>query len=179
MRLAATCIFEQQAVRRLSLRPVRGAALINSFKFHEFLRTRVPWPIARLYYIAPARVVRLLRRLRYKQPPKAGWGQGWRVLVFRQVPAGHELHVLAPVSGLEFDFELLRRQVRGEVRPEHVHRAGVRTAHMAWASHHIYVVNDEIGSQRIPMDKLIPGEFRGGVLDIGLTLIDVRDPASG
>lgn len=150
--------------------------MIRSFKFHEFLRARVPWRIARLYYVVPAGLGRLLRRLRYRQPPRTGWGKGWRVLVFRQTPAGHELHVYAPVSGLEFDFELLRRQVRGEVRPEHAHREGVRTAEMAWAGHHIHVVNDEIGAQRIPMDKLIPGEFRGGVLDVGLTLIDVRDP---
>lgn len=152
--------------------------MINPLRFHEFLQTRVPWRIARLYYVVPARLRRLLRRLRYRQPPRTGWGKGWRVLVFRQVPAGNELHVFAPVSGLEFDFELLRRQVRGEVRPEHAHRDGVRTADMAWAGHHIYVVNDEIGAQRIPMDKLIPGEFRGGVLDVGLTLIDVRDPTS-
>ncbi|MBU4135572.1 MAG: hypothetical protein KJ690_04055 [Alphaproteobacteria bacterium] len=153
--------------------------MISSLKFHEFLRTRVPWGLARLYYAVPARLGRWLRRLRYRQPPRTGWGQGWRVLVFRQVPAGNELHVMAPVSGLEFDFELLRGQVRGEVRPEHAHRDGVRTADMAWGGHHIYVVNDEIGAQRIPMGKLIPGEFRGGVLNVGLILIDVRDPTSG
>jgi hypothetical protein len=148
---------------------------MNSLKFHEFLWTRVPWPIARLYYVVPARLGRLMRWFRYRRPPKGGWGHDWRVLVFRVSPSGRELHVLAPVKGLEFDWELLRLHVRGQARPDHVHRQGVDTAEMAWAGHHIYVVNDELGAQRIPMNKLIPGEFRGGVLDVGLTLIDVRD----
>jgi len=110
--------------------------------------------------------------------PKAGWGEGWRVLIFRQTPSGRELHVLAPVKGVEFDWDLLRLQVRGEARPGHVHQTGVQTADMAWEGHHIYVVNDELGAQRIPMGKLAPGEFRGGVLGVGLILIDVRDPGS-
>ena len=152
--------------------------MLDLHRFHEFLLNRVPWRIARLYYVVPGRLRRLLRRLRYKQPPKGGWGHGWRVLVFKQLPGGQELHVLAPVSGLEFDFDLLKRHVRGEASPGLAHRDGVRTAAMAWAGHHIGVVNDEIGFQRIPMDKLIPGEFHGGVLDVGLTLIDVLDPAS-
>lgn len=150
--------------------------LKNSLRLHAFLQTRLPWRIARLYYVVPGRLARLMRALRYRRPPRHGWGKGWRVLVFRQRPADRELHVLAPVDGLEFDFELLRSQVRGEIRPDHAHQPGVRTARMGWAGHHIFVVNDEIGVQRIPMDRLIPGEFRGGVLDVGLTLVDVRDP---
>lgn len=147
-------------------------------QFHEFLQTRAPWRLARLYYIVPERLRRAARWFRYRRPPKGGWGEGWRVLVFRQSPSGRRLHVLAPVKGLEFDWDLLKRHVRGEAQPDHVHQEGVSTANMAWAGHHIYVVNDEIGAQRIPMDKLIPGLFRGGVLDVGLTLIDVRTPES-
>ncbi len=161
----------------IGARPREGAlTLKSSLRFHEFIQTRIPWRLGRLYYVAPARLARLMRRLRYRRPPGRGWGKGWRVLVFRQSGAKQDIHVLAPVDGLTFDFELLRAQVRGEVRPDHVHQRGVRTAEMGWAGHHIYVANGEIGVQRIPMDRLIPGEFRGGVMDVGLTLIDVRDP---
>ena len=76
---------------------------------------------------------------------------------------------------MKLDWDLLRLQVRGQVRPVHAHEEGVQSAVMGWAGHHIFVANDEIGVQRIPMDKLIPGEFRGGVLDIGLVLLDVRE----
>lgn len=155
--------------------PSEQAVRMNS-KFHEFLQTRAPWRMARLYYIVPERLRRAALQLRYRRPPKGGWGEGWRVLVFRQSPSGRRLHVLAPVKGLEFDEDLLRLHVRGEAQPDHVHQRGVSTATMAWAGHHIYVVNEEIGAQRIPMDKLIPGLFRGGVLNVGLTLIDVRTP---
>ncbi|MFC7380532.1 hypothetical protein [Brevundimonas sp. GCM10030266] len=68
----------------------------------------------------------------------------------------------------------MRLLVRGEVNLGYVHQADVRTAVMGWAGHHIYVVNDDLAPQRIPMDKLIPGELRGGV-DVGLTLVDVRE----
>lgn len=146
---------------------------MNAYRFHEFLQTRLPWRLGRLYYTVPARVGRSARRLRFLRPPAGGWGQGWRVLVFRVSPGGHDLHVLAPVNGLELDQELLRLQIRGEIKPDHVYR-GARTAEMAWGGHHIYVVNDEIGAQRIPMSELILGEFRGGAAGTELTLVDVR-----
>ena len=146
---------------------------MDSRKFHEFLQTRVPWRIARYYYVIPARLRRMARRLRYRRPPKEGWGEGWRVLVFRQSTSPRRLHVLAPVKGLEFDWDLLKLLVRGEVLPDHIHESGVSTANMAWGGHHIYVVNDEIGAQRIPMDRLVPGDFRGGA-GMDLVLLDVR-----
>lgn len=95
------------------------------------------------------------------------------MLIFRQSTSPRRLHVLAPVKGLEFDWDLLKLFVRGEVLPDHSHECGVSTANMAWGGHHIYVVNDEIGAQRIPMDKLVPGKFRGGV-GMDLVLLDVR-----
>ncbi|NBW21335.1 MAG: hypothetical protein EBR82_76595 [Caulobacteraceae bacterium] len=84
-----------------------------------------------------------------------------------------ELHVLAPVSGDAFDWERLKPLVRGEIRPVFAHEAGALTGEMRWAGHHIGVTTEAFGTQRLPMDPLIPGDFRGGV-DVGLVLLDVR-----
>jgi|GEM_PF-6800492 len=148
---------------------------MDSRRFHEFLQTRLPWRIARLCYVIPGRIDRLLRRIRYRRMPKDGWGKGWRVLVFRRRGSKPELHVLAPVDGQAFDWDLLRRHVRGEPWPDYARAEGVRTGVMSWAGHHIGVILEDCGFQRIPMEPLIPGLFRGGV-DVALTLVDVRDP---
>jgi hypothetical protein len=44
---------------------------------------------------------------------------------------------------------------------------------MRWAGHHIGVTTEALGTQRLPVHKLMPGWFRGGV-DVGLVLLDVR-----
>ncbi len=145
-------------------------------RFGMFLATRDPWRLGTLYFRTRSRLTRLGRRLRYRPMPRGGWGEGWRVLVFRYGNRGErprELHVLAPVSGDAFDWERLKRLVRGEIRPVFAHEAGALTGEMRWAGHHIGVTTEAFGTQRLPMDPLIPGDFRGGV-DVGLVLLDVR-----
>lgn len=140
-----------------------------------FLDRHVAWPCTRLWYRSARSLRRFLNRFRYRRMPRGGWGKGWRVLVFRQAhEPRRQVHVLAPVDGEAFDWDLLRLHVRGQPWPQYAHEAGQQTGVMGWAGHHIYVVTEEFGPQRIPMDKLVPGEFRGGV-DVGLILIDVRD----
>ncbi|MEJ6789362.1 hypothetical protein BrevBR_07395 [Brevundimonas sp. BR2-1] len=140
-----------------------------------FLTRHLPWRYARLYYGATRPLRRLVHRIRYRRMPPGGWGRGWRVLVFRY---GHQprrqLHVLAPVDGDQFDWEVLRLHVRGAPWPPHTHEAGQQTGVMGWAGHHTYVVTDEFGPQRLSMGRLVPGEFGGGV-DVGFVLIDVRE----
>ena len=141
-----------------------------------FLATRDPWGLGHRYFRTRSRLTRLGRRLRYRRMPRGGWGEGWRVLVFRYGSGGErprELHVLAPVSGNAFDWDRLKRLVQGEIRPVFAHEAGVLTGEMRWHGHHIGVTTEAFGTQRLPMDPLIPGDYRGGV-DVGLVLIDVR-----
>lgn len=117
----------------------------------------------------------LARSLRYGRVPAGGWGHGWRVLIFRYGDdPREELHVLAPVSGYEFDWETLRIHVRGEPWPEYRHEPGKKTGVMDWAGHHLYVTPEGDRPQRVSMDKLVPGAFRGGV-DRTLLLIAVRN----
>lgn len=142
---------------------------------HEFLHRHVPWRYARLYYRAVGGLRRLFRLIRYRRMPRGGWGRGWRVLVFCYAhDARRQLHVLAPVDGDEFDWDVLRRHVRGEPWPPFRHQSGHQTGVMGWAGHHTCVVTDEYGPQRLSMGKLVPGEFGGGV-DVGFILVDVRD----
>ena len=116
-----------------------------------------------------------LRRLPYRRMPAGGWGRGWRVLVFRYAHAPREeLHVLAPVDGEQFDWETLRRHVRGKPWPEYRHEPGRKTGVMGWVSHHTFVITPEYGNQRLGLGRLVPGEFGGGT-SVGFTLIDVRD----
>jgi hypothetical protein len=144
---------------------------------HDFIERHVPWRYGRLYYRAVGGVRRMIRRLRYRRMPMGGWGEGWRVLVFRlSTPGRPELHVLAPVKGDTLDWETLRIHIRGEPWPDHTHEAGTQVGVMAWQGHHTYVVIDDFGPQRLSMGKLVPGEFGGGV-DVGLVLVDVRDAA--
>lgn len=150
-------------------------------RFERFLATRDPWRLGTLYFRTQMRLTRLGRRLRYGAMPRGGWGEGWRVLVFRLWRQGEqprELHVLAPVSGEAFDWERLKRLVRGEIRPVFAHEAGVLTGEMRWKGNHLGVAIEEFDTQRIPMDPLIPGMYRGGVVDVCLVLLDVR-PAEG
>lgn len=147
------------------------------FSLDAFMAERVPWRYGRLYFRAKGTLTRAARRLRYRPVPAGGWGEGWRILVFRYERRGEppqRLHVLAPVRGHEFDWERLKQLVTGEVRPSVQHEAGVLTGEMRWAGHHIAVTTELFGTQRLPMDKLVPGAFRGGV-DVGLVLLDVRD----
>lgn len=142
-----------------------------------FMADRVPWRYGRLYFRAKGVLRRTARRLRYRPVPPGGWGEGWRILVFQYERRGEpsqRLHVLAPVRGDEFDWDHLKQLVRGEVRPSVQHEADVLTGEMRWAGHHIGVTTEAFGRQRLPMDKLVPGAFRGGV-DVGLILIDVRE----
>lgn len=133
------------------------------------------WRLRRLYRTATTPLQRLRRRMRYGPVSPGGWGRGWRVLVFRLGwPHGGELHVLAPIDGLTFDWERLRPHVRGEPWPDYAHQPGCRTGVMGWAGHHVYLVTDGFAPQRIPMGELVPGEFHGGI-DVGLTLIAVRE----
>lgn len=117
---------------------------------------------------------RLIRRIRYGPMPSGGWGHGWRVLVF-QYGDNHteELHVLAPVAGDEFDWDLLRTHVRGKPWPPFQHELGRLTGVMEWAGHHLYVTANGDEPQRVSMGKLVPGEFRGGV-GRSLLLVEVR-----
>ena len=142
-----------------------------------FVDRHIRWPLTILWYGATRPLRRLVHRIRYRPMPPGGWGKGWRVLVFRY---GHEprrqVHVLAPVDGDEFDWDLLRLHVRGAPWPEYAHEADRQTGVMGWAGHHTYVVTEEIGAQRVSMGKLVPGEFRGGV-DVSFVLIDVREAA--
>ncbi len=104
-------------------------------------------------------------------------GEGWRILVFsyrRRSERSLRLHVLAPVRGDAFDWERLKQLARGEVRPFVQHEAGVMAGEMRWAGHHIGVMTEAFGTQRLLMDRLVPGSFRGGV-DVSLVLLDVRD----
>ena len=146
-----------------------------------YLGEHDPWGLGTHYFRTKSKLRRSWRRLRYRRMPSEGWGDGWRVLVFRYRNVGEkrsqELHVLAPVKGDSFDWDTLRLHVRGEPWPDIRHELGRVTGVMVWHGHHIGVTTDEFGAQRIPMDRLIPGEFRGGV-DVGLVLIDVRRPAS-
>lgn len=144
--------------------------------FEAFL-AKAQWRLERLYFRTQLRLIRLGRRLRYGGMPRGGWGEGWRVLVFRlehRDEQPRELHVLAPVSGDNFDWEQLKRLVRGEIRPVFAHEAGVLTGEMRWHGHHIGVTTEAFGTQRLPMDPLIPGMYRGGVVDVCLVLLDVR-----
>lgn len=144
---------------------------------HDFIERHVPWRYVRLYYRAVGGVRRMSRRLRYRRMPTGGWGEGWRVLVFRlSTPGRPELHVLAPVKGDTFDWKTLRIHICGEPWPAYKHEAGKQVGVMAWEGHHTYVVIDDFGPQRLSMGKLVPGEFGGGV-DVGLVLVDVRDAA--
>jgi len=141
----------------------------------SFLALHVPWRYARLYYSATRPLRRLIHRMRFKPMPPGGWGKGWRVLVFRYWnDPGRQLHVLAPVDGDAFDWELLRLHVGGQPWPGYTHEAGRQTGVMGWAGHHTCVVTEEYGPQRVSMGKLVPGEFKGGV-DVGFVLIDVRE----
>lgn len=142
-----------------------------------FLDRHVFWRARRLRYSAIGRWRRLGRRLRYRRMPRGGWGRGWRVLVFRYAhEPRRQLHVLAPVDGEEFDWDVLRHHVRDEPWPRYTHEAGQQTGVMGWAGHHTCVVTEEFGAQRLSTGKLVPGEFGGGV-DVGFVLIDVRDAA--
>ena len=142
---------------------------------HDFIERHVPWRYGRLYYRAVGGVRRMIRRLRYRRMPTGGWGEGWRVLVFRlSTPGRPELHVLAPVRGDTFDLKTLRIHIRGEPWPDYAHEAGKQVGVMAWEGHHTYVVIDGFGPQRLSMGNLVPGEFGGGV-DVGFVLVDVRD----
>lgn len=147
------------------------------FSLDAFMADSVPWWCGRLYFKAKGALRRAARRLLYRPVPPGGWGDGWRILVFRYEPRGERpqrLHVLAPVRGDEFDWVRLKHLVRGQVHPSVQHEAGVLTGEMRWAGHHIGVTTEAFGTQRLPMDKLVPGAFRGGV-DVGLILIDVRE----
>lgn len=151
------------------------------FSIDAFMAGRAPWRYGRLYFRAKGALRRAARRLRYRSVPPGGWGDGWRVLVFRcerRGEAPQRLHVLAPVRGDEIDWERLKQLVRGEVCPSIQHEAQVLTGEMRWAGHHIGVATEEFGMQRLPMDKLVPGSFRGGV-DVGLVLLDVLDAHVG
>lgn len=143
---------------------------------HQFLARYIPWRYARLFYRTSGRAKHFLRLIRYRRMPPGGWGKGWRVLVFRYCRplAKRQLHVLAPVDGDEFDWEVLRRHVHGEPWPDHSHDPGHQTGVMAWAGHHTAVVTEEFGQQRLSMGKLVPGVFGGGV-DVRFILIDVRN----
>jgi hypothetical protein len=79
------------------------------------------------------------------------------------------------VKGFEFDWDVLREHVRGKPWPAYNHEAGVLTGVMGWAGHHIFVSTEGDENERVPMDKLIPGAFRGGVTKTVL-LTDVRQP---
>ncbi len=147
------------------------------FSLDALMADRVPWRYGRLYFKAKGALTRAARRLHHRPVPPGGWGEGWRILVFRYERRGEapqRLHVLAPVRGDDFDWERLKQLVRGEVRPVVQHEAEVLTGEMRWAGHHIGVTTEAFGTQRLPMDKLVPGSFRGGV-DVGLVLLDVRD----
>lgn len=147
------------------------------FSLDAFMADRVPWRYVRPYFRAKGALTRAARRLRYRPVPAGGWGEGWRVLIFRYERRGEppqRLHVLAPVRGDEFDWERLKQLVRGEVCLSVQHEAAVLIGEMRWAGHHIGVATEAFGTQRLPMDKLVPGSFRGGV-DVGLVLLDVRD----
>jgi len=147
------------------------------FSLDAFVAERVPWRYGRAYFKAKGTLTRTARRLRYRPVPDGGWGEGWRVLIFRCERRGkssQRLHVLAPVRGDEFDWGRLKQLVRGEVRPSVQHEETVLVGEMRWAGHHIGVTTEAFGTQRLPADKLVPGSFRGGV-DVGLVLLDVRD----
>lgn len=120
-------------------------------------------------------VRRLIRRIRYGRMPADGWGQGWRVLVFRyRDHSRDEVHVLAPVKGASFDWEVLRLHVNGEPWPEFAFEGGKLRGTIGWAGHHTYLMTDHDPPQRLSMGELVPGEFRGGV-ERTLLLVSVRD----
>ena len=140
------------------------------------LRDELYWRYIRLTLPVRKVIRRIVRRMRYGPVPPDGWGEGWRVLVFRYGPKPfRDLHVLAPVKGLEFDWDVLREHVRGKPWPAYDHEAGAVTGVMGWAGHHIYVIAEPDEAQRVPMDKLIPGAFKGGVTK-AVNLIAVRQP---
>lgn len=147
------------------------------FDIDRFMAERVPLRLSRHYFRGQSRLRRCVRSIRFRRMPKGGWGTGWRVLVFRYDDGGpktQQLHVLAPVRGEEFDWEVLRLHVRGKPWPSFVHQSGHLRGVLKCAGNHIGVTTDEHGTQRIPMARLMPGEFRGGV-DVNLVLLDVRD----
>lgn len=147
------------------------------FSLDTLMADHVPWRYGRLYFKAKRALGRAACGLRYRPVPPGGWGVGWRNIVFRYERRGEapqRLHVLAPVRSDEFDWGCLKQLVRGEVCPAVRHDPEVLTGEMRWAGHHIGVTAEGFGTQRLPMDKLVPGSFRGGV-DVGLILLDVRD----
>lgn len=117
----------------------------------------------------------IVRRVRYGAVPAGGWGEGWRILVFRYTDRpDQDLHVLAPVKGLDFDWETMRPYTRGIVPwPAYDHEPGTRTGFMGWGGHHTFVITDTDPPQRLSMGKLIPGEFGGGV-QRGFLMVEVR-----
>jgi hypothetical protein len=137
---------------------------------------RAVWWTKRPFRLLRKRIRVLIRNARYGRMPSAGWGCGWRVLVFRYLdPPRDELHVLAPVSGDEFDWELLRVFVRGEPWPAYEQEPGKLVGVMGWAGHHTFVTDLTDGRpQRLSMGKLVLGEFGGGA-DRSLRLIAVRE----
>lgn len=142
--------------------------------FDHFLNTRVPWGIARRYYKALGKLRRLERRVRYRSMPKGGWGQGWRKLIFRyQTSDRRELHVLAPVNGDDFDYDLWNAQVRDDDWPDLTTTGDYDVGVLLGAGHHAYITVPGRAPQRLGMGKLVPGEFGGGT-DISFVLIDVR-----
>lgn len=104
------------------------------------------------------------RRLRFGPIPKNGWGHGWRLLIFRYMDPPHEeVQVLAPVKGLEFDWDALQPYARGTPWPTYKHEPGKLLGSLNFAGHHNYLVTaDAEPHHRLDRGPLIPGNFGGG-----------------
>ena len=83
------------------------------------------------------------------------------------------MHVLAPVNGFEFDWEILRAHVQGRPWPDYAHDPGVLIGVMGGGGHHLSVTMDGYPPQRVMTSELVPGVFRGGT-DCNLMLTAVR-----
>lgn len=128
-------------------------------------------------------MIGFLRRLFGRQPTAkpplrlGPWGKGWKVLVFRYTDGDREeLHVLAPVDGYSFDWEVLRPHVRGEPWPPLRHELGRKTAVLGWQGHHTFLDAGDGEPMRMNFSDLIPGRFGAGAGSSRCAMLeDVRD----
>ncbi|MDZ4363093.1 hypothetical protein [Brevundimonas sp.] len=95
----------------------------------------------------------------------------WRILVLRHRDTRPDLYVLAPVRGDEFDWDTLRHHVAGRPWPRYTRAIDAETAVLDWIGHHTFITTIDGISDRLSMDRLVPGKLGTGT---GYVLTEVR-----